>query len=180
MSALRTFCRFDPPPGFLVPVFGRSSPKLRSLQPRNIPFWSMGMFKSPKHLEFANGAQTLLLFIPLILDVLQASPLVEMLFIETCCILPDPRYVCTATTLPNLRRLRVTSDAVSNVLHLIAVLCKYRDSSFLLRWSAGCYYSPQHRRHVCRDEELLWWVISIEVKGMPIGVYGLGDVMPPR
>jgi len=29
--------------------------------------------------------------------------------------------VCTFTTLPNLRRLRVTSDAVSKILHLINV-----------------------------------------------------------
>ena len=81
----------------------------------------MGMFKGLKHLEFAGGVQTLPFFIPLIPDVLRASPLLEMLFIETCCILPDPRYVCTVTTLPNLQRVRVTWDAVSKVVHLVSV-----------------------------------------------------------
>ena len=81
----------------------------------------MGMFKGLRRLEFADGAQTLPLFIPLILDVLQASPLLETLFIETCCTLPDPRYVCTVATLPSLRRLRVTSETVSKVLHLTDV-----------------------------------------------------------
>ena len=99
--------------GFLVPAFDGSLPEFRSLQLRDVPFWSTGMFKGLKHLEFADGAQTLPLFIPLILGVLQASPLLEMLFIRICCILPDLRYVYTVATLPNLRLLRVTSDAFS-------------------------------------------------------------------
>ena len=82
----------------------------------------MGMFNGLKHLEFAGGGvQTFPLFIPWILNVLQASPPPETLFIETCCILPDPQYVCTVATLPNLRSLRVTWDAVSKVLHLVEV-----------------------------------------------------------
>ena len=133
-----------------------------------------------KHLEFANGAQTLPLFIPLILDVLQASPLLETLFIETCCILPDPRYVCTVATLLNLRRLRVTSGAVSKVLHLIVVppsasieiarsfcdiaepgvnvlSCLHEDLPWInFGWRMGCYYSPQYRRHVRQDGKFLW------------------------
>jgi len=107
--------------GFLVPVFDGSLPKLRSLQLRNVPFWTMGMFKGLRHLEFINGVQTLPLFVPLILDILQGSPLLETLSIENCCILPDTRYVCTVAPLPHLRRLRVTSDAVSSFIHLIDV-----------------------------------------------------------
>ena len=121
------------------------------------------------------------------------------------CILPDSRYVCTATTLPDLRRLRVTSDAVSKVLHLIAVppsasieiarsfcdvsepgvnvlsllhadvpriqfLGGARDVIILLNTDV---MSVEMRN--CRGG-----VISIEVKDIPVGVYGLDDVMPPR
>ena len=35
--------------GFLVPAFDGSLPKLQSLRPRNVAFWSMGMFKGLKH-----------------------------------------------------------------------------------------------------------------------------------
>ena len=107
--------------GFLVPIFDGSLPKLRSLQLRNVPFWSIGMFKGLRHLEFINGVQTLPLFIPLVLDILHESPLLETLLIENCCALSDPRYLCTVATMHNLRRLRVTSDAVSNFLHLIDI-----------------------------------------------------------
>lgn len=107
--------------GFLVPVFGGSLPKLQSLQLRNVPFWSMGMFKGLRHLEFINGVQTLPLFIPLVLDILHESPLLETLSIENCCTLADPRYVCTVAPMHNLRRLRATSDAVSSFLHLIDI-----------------------------------------------------------
>ena len=83
--------------GFLLPIFDGSLPKLGSLQLRNVPFWSRGMSKGLKHLEFINGAQTLPLFVPL-----------ALVFIETWCILPHPRCACTVTTLPNLRRFRVS------------------------------------------------------------------------
>ena len=105
--------------GFLVPIFKGSLPKLQSLQLRNVPFWATGMFQGLRHLEFINGAQTLPLFVPLVLDVLLTSPLLETLFIENCCVLPDARYLCNIAPLPNLRWLRVTSDAVSKILHLI-------------------------------------------------------------
>ena len=83
--------------GFLFPIFDGSLPKLRLLQLRNVP-------------------------ISLILDAFQARPLLEAVFIETCCILPNSRYVCTVATLSNLRRLHMTSDAVSKVQrqHLIS------------------------------------------------------------
>ena len=77
------------------------------------------MLKGIRHLGFVNGAQKLPLFIPLVLDVLHASQFLETLFIDTCCILLDTRYPCTVAILANLRRLRVTSDAVSEILHLI-------------------------------------------------------------
>ena len=191
--------------GFLVPVFDGSLPKLRSLQLRNVPFWSIGMFKGLKHLEFANGAQTLPLFIPLILDVLQASPLLETLFIETCCVLPDPRYVCTVATLPNLRRLRVTSDAVSKVLHLIDVP---PSANIEIARSFCDVAEPGVNVLSCLHPDLPWinfldgvrdvtillntdvmsvrmgncrgGVVTIDVKDIPIGAYGLDDVMPPR
>jgi hypothetical protein len=99
--------------GFLVPIFDGSLPKLQSLQLWNVPFWSMGMFKGLRHLEFISGVQTLPLFVPLILDVLHVSPLLETLFVETCCVLPGHRYMCTVATLPNLRQLRTTLDVVS-------------------------------------------------------------------
>ena len=109
--------RIDAHPGYpslgpLVPVFDGSLLKLQSLQLGNVPFWSMGVSQGFKHLEFMGGVQTSPLFIPLILDVLQASPLLETLFIETCCTLPDHRYVYNVAILPNLRWLRLTSDAV--------------------------------------------------------------------
>ena len=56
---------------FVVSTFGGSLPKPRFGMLR---FGRWGLFKGPKHLEFINGAQTLPLFIPSILDVLQASP----------------------------------------------------------------------------------------------------------
>ena len=104
-----------------------------------------------------------------------------MLSIETCCILPDPRYVCTVATLPNLRRLRVTSDAVSKVLHLIDVpsftsieiarsLDGTRDVTVLLTTDV---MSVEMRNYH-------GGVITIAVKDIPIGAYGLDDVMPPR
>ena len=77
------------------------------------------MLKGIRHLGFVDGAQQLPLFIPSVLDVLQASPFLETLFVDTCCIRSDSRYLCTVAILPNLRRLRVTSDAVSEILHLI-------------------------------------------------------------
>ena len=100
-------------------IFNDSLRKPRSLQLRNVPFWSMGVFKGLGHLEFINGAQTMPSFIPLILGVLQTSPLLKRLFIGTCCLLSHPRYVCAIVTLPNLRRLRVTSDAISKIFRLI-------------------------------------------------------------
>ena len=74
------------------------------------------MLKDFRHLGFMDGTQTLLLFIPLVLDVLRASPFPETLFIDTFCILPDPRYLCTIATLPNLHQLHLTSDAVLEIL----------------------------------------------------------------
>ena len=69
--------------GFLNPVFDGSLPKLQSLQLQNVPFWSMGIFQGLRHLEFTDGAQTLPLFIPLILDVHRTSPPLETLFTKT-------------------------------------------------------------------------------------------------
>ena len=191
--------------GFLVPIFGGSLPDLRSLQLRNVPFWPMGMFKDLRHLEFINGAQTLPLFIPLILDVLHASPLLNTLLIDTCCILPDPRYVCTVATLPNLRRLRVTSDAVSKLLHLIDVPSS---ANIEISRSFCDVTEPGVNVLSCLHPDLPWinfldetqevtvllntdvmsveirnchgGVITINVKDIPIGAYGLDDVMPPR
>ena len=65
--------------------------------------------------------RTLPLFIPLILDSLQASPSLETLSIENCCILPNSQYACNVAPLPHLRWLRATSDAVSKILHLIDI-----------------------------------------------------------
>ena len=166
--------------GFLVPVFDGSLPKLQSLQLRDVPFWLMGIFQGLKHLEFMDGAQTLPLFIPLILDVFHVGPLLRTLFIETCCNPPDYRYVCSVAALPNIRRLRVTSDAVSKLFHFIDVppsanieiapsFCDVTEPGVNvlsclradLPWinfgrDTGCYCSPQHRRHICQDEELSW------------------------
>ena len=108
--------------GFLVSIFDGSFPKLHSLQLRNVPFWSAGMFKDLRHLELINGVQTLPLFIPLVLEVLHESPLLETLSIESYCSPPDNRYKCPVAPLPNLRWLRVASDAVLEFLHLIDVL----------------------------------------------------------
>ena len=80
----------------------------------------MGIVRGSQHLKFVDGAHTLPLLIPLILDVLQASPFLET-FADTCSIPSDPRHVCTVATLPNLRHLRVTSDVVPELLHLIDV-----------------------------------------------------------
>ena len=78
------------------------------------------MFKGLRHPGFMDGAQKLPLFIPLVLDVLQASPFLKTLFIDTCCILPNPRHLCTVTTLPNLWRLHVTSNPVPDILRLMS------------------------------------------------------------
>ena len=191
--------------GFLVPIFDGSLPKLQSLRLRNVPFWSMGMFKGLRHLEFINGAQTLPLFIPLILDVLQASPSLETLSVENGCILPDPRYVCAVASLPNLRRLRVTSDAVLKILHLIDLplsadieiarsFCEVSDPGLnvlsCLHTGLPWFNFLDGTRDVtvllsadvmsvkirnCHDG-----VITINVKDIPIGAHGLDDVMPPR
>jgi hypothetical protein len=142
----------------------------------------MGMFKGLRHLEFINGVQTLPLFIPLILDVLHASPLLETLSIENCCVLPDPDTCVPSLLCHNLRRLRATSDAVSKIPppHRRAPLYEYRDSSFLLRscgnlakrpllptrgspldqlfgWNPGRHRSLERRHHVRQDEELPRW-----------------------
>lgn len=191
--------------GFLVPIFDGSLPKLQSLQLRNVPFWPMGMFKGLRHLEFITGAQTLPLFIPLVLDALQASPLLETLFIENCCVLPDPRYLCAIAALPNLRRLRVTSDAVSKILHLIDL----PPSANIELVRPFCEVAgPGLNVLSCLHAGLPWinfldgiqnvtillnadvmsvkmrnchgGVITIDVKDIPVGVHGLDDVMPPR
>ena len=190
--------------GFLVPIFNGSLPKLQSLQLRNVPFWPKGMFKGLRHLEFINGAQTLPLFIPLILDVLHASPLLETLSIDNCCIIPDPRYVCTVAPLHHLRRLRATSDVVSNFLHLIDV-----PSTTSIEVVRSFYevVGPVNALS-CLHADLPWinfldgtqdvivllnadtmsitiknchgGVITIDVKDVPVGAHGLDDVIPPR
>ena len=77
----------------------------------------MGMFKGLKHLEFAGGVQTLPFFIPLIPDVLQASPLLEMLLLyPTRSSIRVYRHYFTQFT-----AVRVTWDAVSKVVHLVSV-----------------------------------------------------------
>ena len=191
--------------GFLVPIFDGSLPKLQSLQLRNVPFWSMGMFRDLRHLEFVNGALTLPVFVPLILDVLQASPLLETLSIENSCVLPDARYVCTVAPLPNLRWLRVTEDAVSKVLHLIDVppsanieivryFCEVAGPSVNV---LSCLHAGLPWIHfldgtqditILLDTEVMsiklrnchGGAITIDVKDIPVGAHGLDDVMPPR
>ncbi|KAF9647724.1 hypothetical protein BDM02DRAFT_3129556 [Thelephora ganbajun] len=191
--------------GFLVPIFDGSLPKLQSLQLRNVPFWTTGMFKGLRHLEFVNGVQTLPLFIPLVLDVIHASPLLETLSIETCCILPDPRYVCTVAPLPNLQRLRATSDAVSKFLHFIDVPVS---TNIEIVRSFCEVAGPGLNVLSCLHTGLPWinfldgtkdvtvlldadtmsvrmtnrhgGVITIDVKDIPVGAHGLDDVMPPR
>jgi hypothetical protein len=191
--------------GFLVPIFDGSLPKLQSLQLRNVPFWPVGMFNGLRHLEFIDGVQTLPLFIPLVLDVLQASPLLETLSIENHCVLPDPRYVCAVAPLPNLRRLRVASDAVSTILHLIDV----PPSANIEIVRSFCEVAgPGLNALSCLHTGLPWinfldgtqdvtvllnantmsikmtnchgGVITIDVEDIPVGVHGLDDVMPPR
>ena len=191
--------------GFLVPIFDGSLPKLRSLQLRNVPFWSVGMFKGLRHLEFINGVQTLPLFIPLILDTLQASPLLETLSIENCCILPDSQYAYNVAPLPHLRRLRATSDAVSKILHLIDIPF----SASIEIAHSFCEVSGLGVNVLsCLHPGLPWinfldgtqdvtvllnaddmsvrmgnchgGVITIGVKDIPVGAHGLDDVMPPR
>ena len=191
--------------GFLAPIFDGSLPKLRSLQLRNVPFWPVGMFGGLRNLDFIHGVQTLPLFVPLVLDVLQASPLLETLSIESCCDLPDPRYLCAVAALPNLRRLRVTSDAISKVLHLIDV----PPSANIEMVRSFCEVAgPGLNVLSCLHAGLPWinfldgtqdvtvllnadvmsvkmrnchgGVITIDVKDIPVGVHGLDDVMPPR
>ena len=52
-------------------MLGGLLPNPRLLQPRNAPFWLMGMSKGFSRLEFIDGAQKLPLFIALILDALE-------------------------------------------------------------------------------------------------------------
>jgi len=191
--------------GFLVPIFDGSLPKLQSLRLSNVPFWTMGMFKGIKHLEFTNGVHTLPLFMPLVLEILHESPLLETLAIENCCTLPDPRYVCTVAPLPNLHRLRATSDAVSNFLHLIDI----PPSTNIEIVRSFCEVTgPGINILSCLHPGLPWinflagtqditvlldadtmslkmrnchgGVITIDVKDIPAGAHGLDDVMPPR
>ena len=190
--------------GFLVPIFNGSLPKLRSLQLRNVPFWSTGMFQGLTHLEFLDGVQTLPLFIPLVLDVIHASPLLETLSIESRCILSDPRYVCNVAPLPNLRRLRVASDAVSQFLHLIDV----PPSTNIEIIRSFCQVAePGINALSCLHAGLPWidfldgtedvtillganvmtvkmknhhgGVITIDIKDVPVGTPWLDDVIPP-
>ena len=191
--------------GFLVPVFDGSLPKLQSLQLRNVPFWPVGTFKGLRHLEFINGVQTLPLFIPLILDILYESPLLETLSIENCCTLSDHRYVCTVAPMHNLRRLRVTSDAVSKFLHFIDVPST---ANIEIVRSFCEVAGPGANVLSCLHQDLPWinfldgtqdvtillnadvmsvkmrnchgGVITIDVKDIPGGAHGLDDVMPPR
>ena len=191
--------------GFLVPIFDGSLPKLQSLQLRNIPFWAMGMFKGLRHLEFTNGVRTLPLFIPLVLEILHESPLLETLTIENCCTLPDPRYSCTVAPLPNLRRLRATSDAVSNFLHLIYIppcanveivrsFCEVTGPGVNILSCLHAGLPWINSLDGTQDITLLLntdtmsvkmrnhhgGVITIDVKDIPVGAHGLDDVMPPR
>ena len=191
--------------GFLAPIFDGSLPKLRSLQLRNVPFWPVGMFRGLRHLEFIRGVQTLPSFVPLVLDTLQASPLLETLSIENYCILPDSRYTCAVAALPNLRRLRVTSDAISKILHFIDV----PPSANIEMVRSFCEVAgPGSNVLSCLHPGLPWinfldgtqdvtvllnadvmsvmmrnchgGVITVDVKDIPVGVHGLDDVMPPR
>jgi len=191
--------------GFLVPIFDGSLPKLQSLRLRNIPFWAMGMFKGLRHLEFTNGVHTLPLFIPLVLDILHESPLLETLTIENCCTLPDPRYACTVAPLSNLRRLRAISDAVSNFLHLIdippsanvEIVRSFCEVTGLGVNVLSCLHAGLPWINFLdgtQDVTLLLdadtmslkmvnshgGVITIDVKDIPAGAHGLDDVMPPR
>ena len=190
--------------GFLVPIFNSSLPKLHSLRLRNVPFWPMMMFKGLRHLEFINGVQTLPLFIPLILDVLHSSPLLETLFIESCCNLSDTRYACHVASLPNLRRLRVTSDAVSKFLHLIDV----PPSTNIKIVRSFCEVAGTGENVLsCLHADLPWinfldgtqdltillntdimsveirnshgGIIIIDIIDIPVNAHGLGDVIPP-
>jgi hypothetical protein len=114
--------RIDAHPNFpslgnLTSIFGGSFPKLHSLQLRNVPFWTDGMFKDLRHLEFINGVRLLPLFIPLVLEVLRGSPLLETLSIEGYTL--SDAHERHVVPLPNLGRLRVSSAAVSEFLHLV-------------------------------------------------------------
>ena len=191
--------------GFLVPIFDGSLPKLQSLQLRNVPFWPTGVFKDLTHLEFINGVSTLPLFTPLLLDILHESPLLETLSVENCCILPDSRYVCVVAPLRNLRRLRATSDAVSNFLHLIDVP---PTTNIEIVRSFCDVAGPGVNVLSCLHTGLPWigfldgthdvtvllngdtmsvkmkncrgGAITVDVKDIPVGAHGLDDVMPPR
>ena len=109
------------PLGYPVLIFHDLLPNLHSLQLRDVSSWRMGMFKGLGHFKFLSRTPTIPLSIPLALDVLHASPLLETLSIEGYCDPPDPEYVCQVARLSNLRQLRVVSDAVSEFLHLIDV-----------------------------------------------------------
>ena len=188
--------------GFLVPLFDGSLPRLRSLQLRNVPFWSTGMFKGLRHLEFINGVETLPLFIPLILDVLHASPLLESLSIESCCNFADDRYASNVASLHSLRRLRVTSDAVSKFLHLIdippstniEIVRPFREVAGRGANVLSCLHSDlpwikfldgTQDVTILLDADVMTvkmrnchgGVITIDVEGM--GAHGLDEVMPP-
>lgn len=195
---------FFPSFGFLVPIFDGSLPKLQSLQLRNVPFWSRGMFQGLRHLEFINGIQTLTLFIPLVLDVLHASPLLETLSIESHCVLSDSRHVCDVAPLHSLRQLRLASDAASKFLPLVDV----PSSTNIEIVRSFCEVAgPGVNVLSCLDPDLPWinfldgvrdvtillnadvmsvkmknctgGVVTIDAKDIPTGAHGLDGVMPP-
>ena len=85
--------------------------------------------------------------------------------------------MCTVATLPDLRRLRVTSDAVSRILHLIdmpssadiEIICSFCNVSDPGVNVFSCLHADLpwikfldetrdvtvlHRRHVCQGEEI--------------------------
>lgn len=190
--------------GYLVPIFGRSLPKLDSLQLRNVPFWPAGMFKGLRHLEFISEVKTLPLSIPLILDVLHASPLLETLSIEGFCNVSSGRHVCPVAPLPNLQRLHVSSEAVLKFLHLIDV----PPSTHIEIVRSFCEVARTGENVIsCLHAGLPWikfldgtqdltillnanimsvemrnchgGVITIDVEDIPISAHGLNYVMPP-
>lgn len=190
--------------GFLVPIFDGSLPKLQSLQLRNVPAWPMGMFKGLTHLEFINGEHNVSLSVPLMLNALHASPLLETLSIESRRLLTDSRYPCNVAPLHRLRRLRMASDAVSKFLHLVDI----PPSANVEVVRSFCeVMGPGANVLSCLHADLPWidfldgtqdviifldvnimsikvknchgGVIAIDVTDIPVGIHGLDEVMPP-
>ena len=118
---------------------------------------------------------------------------------------PDPRYVCAVASLPNLRRLRVTSDAVPKILHLTSLslsanievvrsFCEVSDPGLNVPSRLHMGLPWFNFLDGTRDVTVLLnanvmsvkirnchgGVSTVDVKDNPHRAHGLDDVMPPR